>query len=236
MMILGISGSPRDGTTEYILKTAMENAKRLIEKRNSIEIGDTKEKKDKIKIKTETFLLSQKTVAPCNHCEYCLNIKNHKDYNNPNIDVSPCIIEDDMLELYDLIKKADGIIIASPVFFGSISAQIKAVIDRCQALIMDDMDVVRGKIGMSAVVGGDRCGGQELAIQQINAFYILNGILPVSGGAFGANLGACFWSQDSVESVKKDEYGFESLNKTINHFIETLNLRESLKNSNNNIL
>jgi len=42
---------------------------------------------------------------------------------------------------------------------------------------------------MAIAVGGDRIGGQELAIQQIITFYILNGIIPVSGGSFGANLG-----------------------------------------------
>ncbi len=43
--------------------------------------------------------------------------------------------------------------------------------------------------------------------------YIFNGILPVSGGSFGANLGATFWSKDSLESVKEDEEGFRSLRK-----------------------
>lgn len=126
-----------------------------------------------------------------------------------------------MLELYDIIKKADGIIISSLVFFGLIPPQIKAVIDRCQALIIPNMDALRGKVGMNPVVGGDRCGGQELAIHQ-NTFYMLNGIIPLNGGAFGANLGAYSWSQDSVESVKEDSCGFETLNKTIKRFSENL--------------
>ncbi len=75
---------------------------------------------------------------------------------------------------------------------------------------------------MAIAVGGDRIGGQELAIQQIITFYVLNGIIPVSGGSFGANLGATFWSKDSLEGVMEDEEGFRSLRKTVKRFAEVL--------------
>ena len=78
---------------------------------------------------------------------------------------------------------------------------------------------------MAIAVGGDRVGGQELAIQQIMTFYVLNGVIPVSGGAFGANLGATFWSNDTLKGVKEDEEGFKSLNKTIKRFSELLKQR-----------
>lgn len=81
-----------------------------------------------------------------------------------------------------------------------------------------DPDFFRGKVGMAIAVGGDRAGGQELAIQQILTFYVLNGIAPVSGGAFGANLGATFWSKDTLEGVKSDGEGFRSLKKTVKKF------------------
>ena len=75
---------------------------------------------------------------------------------------------------------------------------------------------------MAIAVGGDRIGGQEQAIQQIMAFYIINGIILVSGGPFGANLGATFWSKDTLEGVKKDKEGFRSLRKTVKRFAEFL--------------
>ncbi|MDH4292410.1 MAG: flavodoxin family protein, partial [Dehalococcoidia bacterium] len=103
---------------------------------------------------------------------------------------------------------------------GGVSAQTKAVMDRCRALGAADRDFFRHKVGMAIAVGGDRIGGQELAIQQIITFYILNGIVPVSGGSFGANLGATFWSKDTLEGVKKDEEGFRSLRKTAKKFAE----------------
>ncbi len=156
---------------------------------------------------TEFFTVRGKQINPCRHCDYCLR---HK----------VCAIKDDMHELYRLLEDARGIVIATPVYNGGVSAQIKAVMDRCRALVAKDYDFFRGKVGMAIAVGGDRIGGQELAIQQIITFYILNGVIPVSGGSFGANLGATFWSRDTLEGVREDEEGFRSLRKTVKRFAE----------------
>lgn len=43
-----------------------------------------------------------------------------------------CVIDDDMKLVYEKINSADAVIIASPIFFGSVSAQLKAMIDRFQ--------------------------------------------------------------------------------------------------------
>jgi len=45
-------------------------------------------------------------------------------------------------------------------------------------------------------------------------------MIPVSGGFFGANLGANFWTKDTLEGVKLDEEGFRSLRKTVKRFSE----------------
>ncbi len=49
-------------------------------------------------------------------------------------DNRPCIVQDDMQILYPKIKETDIIILASPIFFGSISSQTKAMIDRFQCV------------------------------------------------------------------------------------------------------
>ena len=107
-----------------------------------------------------------------------------------------------------------------PVYNGGVSAQIKAVMDRTRALVAADKNVFKGKVGMGIAVGGDRNGGQEFALMQIHTFYIINGMIPVGGGFFGANLGATFWSKDTLEGVKADEEGFRSLKKTIKRFAD----------------
>jgi multimeric flavodoxin WrbA len=163
--------------------------------------------------KTKLWTVRGKEIAFCTHCDYCLVEK-------------ACVLQDDMQELYVLLTEATGIILATPVYNGGVSAQIKAVMDRTRAAVASDENIFKGKIGMGIAVGGDRAGGQELALTQIHTFYILNGMIPVSGGYFGANLGATFWSKDTLEGVKQDEEGFRSLKKTLKRFAEYVKKRE----------
>ncbi len=67
----------------------------------------------------EKIILNNLNFSPCQECE---NLK----------DDGSCIIEDDMQLVYKNIESADGLILASPVFFGSLSAQAKMMIDRFQ--------------------------------------------------------------------------------------------------------
>jgi multimeric flavodoxin WrbA len=158
---------------------------------------------------TRFFTVRGKQIGFCTHCDYCLK---HEG----------CTFKDDMQEAYGLLKEADGIVMATPVYNGGVTAQMKAVMDRCRALVAADRNFFRGKTGMAIAVGGDRIGGQEHAIQQVLTFYILNGVTPVSGGFFGANLGASFWSKDTLAGVKEDEEGFRSLKKTVKRFADSL--------------
>ncbi|MDD3795072.1 MAG: flavodoxin family protein [Lachnospiraceae bacterium] len=68
----------------------------------------------------EKIFLRSKKVAPCNACYYCKN-------------GGQCAIKDDMTEILDKMQAADVIVMASPVYFYSIDAQMKAVIDRSVA-------------------------------------------------------------------------------------------------------
>jgi multimeric flavodoxin WrbA len=151
-----------------------------------------------VRFKTEFFTVRGKKIRFCRHCDYCLKKKE-------------CVIKDDMYILYSLLKNASGIIIATPVYNGGISSQLKTIMDRCRALVASNRNFFKYKFGIAIAVGGDRMGGQELAIQQIMTFYILNGIIPISGGPFGANLGATFWSKDTLEDVIKDDEGLEQV-------------------------
>jgi len=188
LMIVGISGSPREQATEYVLKEAL----RMLSEKG---------------FKTLFWTVRGKWVEFCAHCDYCLQNKE-------------CVVQDDVQELYTLLTEAKGVIFATPVYNGGVSAQTKALMDRTRALVAADKNVFKGKVGMGIVVGGDRNGGQEFALMQIHTFYIINGMIPVSGGFFGANLGATFWSKDTLEAVKADEEGFRSLRKTVKRFTD----------------
>ena len=69
----------------------------------------------------EKIFLRDKQIAYCNACYYCQKSGGE------------CAIKDDMAEILEKISEADVIVLASPVYFYSIDAQMKAVIDRCVA-------------------------------------------------------------------------------------------------------
>jgi multimeric flavodoxin WrbA len=117
--------------------------------------------------------------------------------------------------LYSLLEEAEAYVFATPVYNGGVSGQLKAVMDRCRALLSRNNKVFRYKPVISIAVGGDRSGGQEPAIQQMSSFFTMNGGVPISGGTFGANLGATFWSKDTLEGVLEDEEGLRSLVMTV---------------------
>jgi multimeric flavodoxin WrbA len=163
---------------------------------------------------TRFWTVRGKRIGFCTHCDFCLKNKE-------------CAFKDDMQEFYGLLKIADGIVFATPVYNGGVSAQTKAVMDRCRALVAVDTRFFRGKVGMGIALGGDRMGGQEAALMQIHTFYILNGVIPVGGGFFGANLGATFWTKDTLDGAKQDEEGFRSLKKTVKRFAEFLKEKQA---------
>lgn len=71
----------------------------------------------------ETKVLSacRLKIAGCVHCDGCFG-------------AGQCVVQDDMQMVYREMEAADGLVISSPVQFMSVSAQLKALIDRCQAL------------------------------------------------------------------------------------------------------
>jgi multimeric flavodoxin WrbA len=160
---------------------------------------------------TKLWSVRGKWMEYCSHCDFCLTNK-------------VCTYQDDLEELYEHFASAQGIILATPVYNGGVSAQLKTVMDRTRSLVAADKNFFRGKVGMGITVGGDRTGGQELAQLQIHTFYLINGMIPVGGGPFGANLGANFWSKDTLEDAKLDEEGARGLKKTVKRFAEYVEL------------
>ena len=70
---------------------------------------------------TQLLRLSDLDIMPCRECLSCY-------------DQGKCIILDDMEKIYPKLLEADIIILASPVFFYGVTAWVKALVDRCQAL------------------------------------------------------------------------------------------------------
>ena len=198
--VLGISGSPRIGATDYIVNYALENVKK------------------KSNFQTKYFTVAKKTINFCIHCDYC--VKNRKG----------CIHKDDMDELYPLLEEADAILIGTPIYQGTVSAQIKAVLDRCRALVAKDPKIFENKVGAAIAVGGDRMGGQEIALQTLHNFYIISEMIPVGGGSWGANLGGTVWSKDKLaQGAEEDEEGQRTVKKMVKRLIKIIKKLRSLE-------
>ena len=71
--------------------------------------------------KIEKIILNTLKFSPCQECSELR-------------DDGTCIVEDDMQTLYKKIKEADAVVLASPIFFGSLTAQTKMMIDRFQCV------------------------------------------------------------------------------------------------------
>ncbi len=67
----------------------------------------------------EKIILNELNIKPCQECGGCN-------------ETGACVVADDMLIVYDKLIQSQGIIIASPIFFSGISAQLKTMIDRIQ--------------------------------------------------------------------------------------------------------
>ena len=73
------------------------------------------------RLDTEKIILNELKFSPCQECGGCAK-------------TGECIINDDMQIIYKKLDQAQTIILATPIFFGSLPAQVKAMIDRCQCL------------------------------------------------------------------------------------------------------
>jgi multimeric flavodoxin WrbA len=91
----------------------------------------------------ESFYLHGMDIGPCDACDSC----HSEPYDG-------CVVSDDMQLLYPRILDADGIVIASPVYWFTVSAQTKLFMDRCYALVDADGYLLRGKkIGIVMTYG-----------------------------------------------------------------------------------
>ena len=102
MLVLGLQGSPRKKGNTSFLLSQFMQAA------------------DKTGARTQTIDVCQKNIIPCKEYTVC----EKKGF---------CPIDDDVeKEIYPLLRQAELVVIASPIFFYNMTAQLKAVIDRCQ--------------------------------------------------------------------------------------------------------
>ncbi|HIH86864.1 MAG TPA: flavodoxin family protein [Methanosarcinales archaeon] len=105
MKIFGVSGSPRKGSTDYIVNDGLKYLE------------------EKYGAETSYYPAHGKNLNFCIHCDHCVRER------------SGCIHKDDIPEFYYGLEWANGIIIGTPVYQGNLSARTKTMLDRCRAMV-----------------------------------------------------------------------------------------------------
>jgi len=148
-------------------------------------------------IETELLELAGLSVNGCIACGKCR-------------DGLVCNHDDGFMSLVPALSSPDlvGLIVGTPVYFGSMTSQCKAFLDRC-VMFRRNGFLFRNKVGGALAVGGVRNGGQELTIQAIHAAMLCHDMVVVSDGRPTAHFGAALWSGGG-QGVADDDIGLET--------------------------
>jgi len=123
------------------------------------------------------FFLQKMDIASCTACQGCQKPK-----------AKGCVQKDDMTAIYDASKNADAIVFASPIYWFTMSAQIKQVLDRFYAFITPKGHRFAGKrIGLAFAYGGDDVfdSGCVNAIRAFQDAFAYIGA-PITGMVYGS--------------------------------------------------
>ena len=100
----------------------------------------------------------------------------------------------------DKITKADALVVASPVYFGTVSAQLKAFWDKTRSIRSEKKWV--GKIGAAMATGHSLYGGQEMTLNTINTMLMVQGFTIITDGS---SLGAGHFGVGACGKIYDDE-------------------------------
>ncbi len=182
MKIIGVSASPRKNkSTHFLLDQCLVEVKKTAES-----LGKT--------IETELVDLAPLKFNGCISCDKCKK-------------GVFCSQQDDFQQL--IPKFADpevqGIIIATPVYMGSMTSQAKAFIDR-SVLYRRNGFMFKDMLGGVITVGGSRNGGQELTTQAVHAGMMIHDMIIVGDGG---HFGGAAWG-NHPDGYQSDVLGIET--------------------------
>jgi multimeric flavodoxin WrbA len=144
--------------------------------------------------------MSEKRIDPCNGCLQCKKTKH-------------CVIKGDDFESVLLeMKSADGIIVASPVYFGSATSQLTSLLHRAAYVQRQTREYFSGKIGGPIVVA--RRAGHNFTLAQLLLWYFINDMIVVGSSYWNIGVAGSAGKKD----MENDTEGIE----TIRHFAKSL--------------
>lgn len=153
MLIIGLNGSPNgQGNTDFLLRLAIKELEGRGAKTGVENLGEI------MIAQKRPFCLA--CSSPCN---------------------KSCFLGSSLEESLARLAQADAIIMASPVYFGTVSAQLKAYWDKTRSLRADK--VLIGRLGAAISVGGSKFGGQETTIGTMHDMMLIHGMKIVGPGS-----------------------------------------------------
>jgi len=175
MKVLGISGSPRrGGNTDLLIQSALE-----------VLAGEG--------IETDFLSLADRPIKPCVACQGCFKSETPR-----------CVQVDPAFEgIVERFAEADGILVGSPVYFGSATPQVMALLDRV-GYVARRHGFLRRKVGAGVVVA--RRAGHNFTFAQLNYFFLIaEMVVPGStywNVAFGREKGEVAQDAEGMQTVK----------------------------------
>lgn len=153
MNILALQGSPRlRGNTSTLLDAFLE----------PFRTSPALQERTPTKAHNITrFDVCSQHIRPCLSCYACKK-------------QGSCPVVDDMACIYSHLSSDDVVILASPIYFYSFTAQLKAVIDRCQTFWVNPNTRVTERVGVLLLTAGApdvNKTGQEATIAQARVFF-----------------------------------------------------------------
>jgi multimeric flavodoxin WrbA len=189
---LGLNCSPRDNSNSGImLDTAFEQLDAMYPGQSEHRVVDLRELR----------------IEPCKACNVCGKKKDGTYIR--------CVREheDDVQEVLDAMVAADGLLVATPVYFGLPSDLFSKFIMRTRMLRHQDFKLANKPVGVIATAGR-RSGGAETTIIATWLPFVRNGCLVVGNGDGSSQFGAYGWA-GARGHVLSDEWGLQQAFQTV---------------------
>lgn len=141
MKVVSFNGSPRKEGNTYLL------------------ILKVFEELHKEEIDTEYIHIGGKPFRGCTACYKCFENQDKK-----------CVLPEDGLNFYlEKMVEAEGVILASPVYFGNVTPEMKALIDRAGLVSKANGGLLKRKVGGAIVTA--RRAGATMVYSDLNLFF-----------------------------------------------------------------
>lgn len=139
-------------------------------------------------IETETIQLGDKTIRSCVACGACATL-------------GRCAMDDIVNDIAAKLEQSDGLVIGSPVYYGSANAPLVAVLDRLFFSSACDKTM---KVG--AAICAARRGGLTATFDQLNKYFTISG-MPVAAGQYwngvhGLTPGECLQDPEGMQMMR----------------------------------